>query len=140
MVWRPRNETEEDLQNESRVGQLLAEKWECDVYKLSEVLYPVDWAFSRGSTILAYGEFKKRSKKFDTLLLSAAKYYRMLDFARLTSQPVLLIIEWPDELGYIDLAKENLDLEAKIGGNSRGQNGDIEPVVYIPCDKFVVVK
>ena len=140
MAWRPRNETEQDLQNEARVAELLAQKWSCDVHKLSETLYPVDWAFSRKGVVVAYGEFKKRGKKYATALLSAAKYYRMLDFARITGLPVLLIIEWPDELAYIDLSDNNdLELEAEIGGNSRGQNGDIEPVVYIPCDKFEVV-
>jgi hypothetical protein len=138
--WRPRNETEEDLQNEGRVAQLLASKWDCEVHKLSEFLYPVDWVFSRQSDVLAYGEFKKRHKKYDTALLSAAKYYRMKDFARQTNRPVFLIIEWPDELTYVDLSKGDLELDAKIGGNSRGQNGDIEPVVYIPSDKFVVIK
>lgn len=138
-MWRPRNETEQDLQNEAAVAKFLSDKWECDVHKLSENLYPVDWAFSREGTVVAYGEFKKRSKKFDTALLSAAKYYRMLDLARMTKLSVLLIIEWPKELCYIDLYKEPLDLQVYIGGNSRGQNGDIEPVVYIPCDKFVQV-
>lgn len=140
MIWRPRNETEQDIQNENRVAQLLATKWSCDVHKLSEMLYPVDWVFSRENEVVAYGEFKKRNKKYNSVLLSAAKYYRMQDFVRQTKQPVLLIVEWPNELAYVDFLKETLDLETKIGGNSRGQNGDIEPVVYIPVDKFVVIE
>lgn len=139
MAWRPRNETEQDLHNEARVAELLGAKWDCEVLKLSETLYPVDWAFSRDGVVVAYGEFKKRSKKFNTVLLSAAKFYRMQHFMQMTKVPVLLIIETPEELAFLDLSAHELNLRAFIGGNSRGQNGDTEPVVYIPYDKFEVV-
>jgi len=139
LMWRPRNETEQDLKNEAAIADLLSAKWKCDVHKLSETLYPVDWSFSRGGEVVAFGEYKRRSKKFDSALLSASKYFRMLELGRVYKLPVLLIIEWPNELGYIDLYNVPLDLQVYIGGNSRGQNGDIEPVVYIPCNKFTQV-
>ena len=138
-MWRPYNETEQDLKNEAAVAEVLSKKWSCDVHKLSEKIYPVDWVFSRNKIVIAYGEYKKRSKKYDTTLLSASKYYRMIDLMNMAKVPMLLIIEWPDGIYYFDLSKETTYLQAFVGGSYRGQNGDIEPVVYIPNEKFSVV-
>lgn len=135
-MWRPYNETEQDLQNEAAVAEILSKKWGCDVHKLSEKIYPVDWVFSRDMVVVAYGEYKKRSKKYDTTLLSVSKYYRMIDLMNMAKVPVLLIIEWPDGIYYLDFSWEDMNLKAFIGGSSRGQNGDIEPIVYIPSKKF----
>lgn len=135
-MWRPYNETEQDLQNEAAVAEILSKKWGCDIHKLSEKIYPVDWVFSRDKIVVAYGEYKKRAKKYDTTLLSVSKYYRMIDLLNMAKVPVLLIIEWPDGIYYLDLSWEDMDLKAFIGGSSRGQNGDIEPIVYIPNEKF----
>jgi hypothetical protein len=139
MAWRPRNETPQDLENEAKAAEYLSELWAIKVTKLSEYLYPVDWAFSRNDEVVAFAEYKKRNRKYDSALLCAAKYFRMVEWGRITKLPVLLIIEWPGELMYINLTEEQLDLKPHIGGNSRGQNGDISPVVFIPCDKFVKV-
>lgn len=138
-MWRPYNETEQDLQNEAAVAEMLSKRWSCDVHKLSEKIYPVDWVFSRDKVVIAYGEYKKRSKKYNTTLLSASKYYRMIELFKMAKVPVLLIVEWPEGVYYLDLSENTTNLRGFIGGSSRGQNGDIEPVVYIPNEKFFKV-
>jgi hypothetical protein len=50
----------------------------------------------------------------------------------------MVIVLWPEGLFYATLPK--LLLAPFMGGNSRGQNGDIEPVVHIPKDWFVKVR
>ena len=135
MTWRPRNETPEDLQREEAVAKTLSEAWNVEVVKLSDTLYGIDWAFSRDKKIVAFGEFKTRSKKFNTLLLSLAKYIKLYNLHKFSGLPVLLIIQWPDGLWYWEMT----DFPPKsisLGGNSRGQNGDTEPVVYIDVSEF----
>jgi len=135
-MWRPYNETKEHLENEDRVAKILSDKWNVDVLKLSPMLYTVDWAFSRNKHVTAYGEFKKLSHKYDTLMISAAKIMKMEQWHEWTRLPVLLIVEWPDGLWYFDISSNKWGTELKIGGSSRGQPGDIEPMVYIPVSKF----
>lgn len=140
-MWRPRNETEEDLTNENNAAKILAEKWQVSVHKLSESLYGLDWAFSRNEKVIAFGEFKKRSKKFNTLLLSAAKYHKMVQLYKQTGIPTFLIVEWPEGIYYLDIGEPEMKLNIFMGGNfSRAQNGDLEPIVYIPVDKFTKIE
>lgn len=139
MTWRPHNETAEDLAREEAAANTLAEVWDVEVTKLSDMLYGMDWVFSRNKNVVAFGEFKFRSKKFDTLLLSYAKYMRMVHLHKMTDLPVMLVVSWPDGLWYWDAANERID-KIVLGGNSRGQNGDIEPVVHIPTVDFRKIK
>ena len=50
--------------------------------------------------------------------------------------PVLLILELPDGIWYWVTDRTPMQEKFKIGGNSRGQNGDTEPVVYIDANLF----
>ena len=138
MVWRPRNETAEDLQREEAAAKTLSEVWNVEVVKLSDALYGVDWAFGRDNKVVAFGEFKARSKKYDTLLLSFAKYTKLHNLHKVTALPVLLIVQWPDGLWYWNMT-DDPPKSISLGGNSRGQNGDIEPVVYINVSEFTQV-
>jgi hypothetical protein len=135
-MWRPYNETQEDLDNENRVAQILSQKWKAEVLKLSSMLYTVDWAFSRNGVVTAFGEYKKRSKKFDEIMLSAAKLMKMQQLHDFTKLPVLLIIEWPDGVWYWDISANRWKGDFIVAGNSRGQDGDTEPMVMIPISKF----
>lgn len=135
-MWRPHNETPQDLQNEANAADILREKWEIDIHKLSPTLYGVDWVFSRDGEVVAFAEFKKRSKSYPNYILSAAKFTRMLRMADDFAVPVLLILELPDGIWYWVTDRTPMQEKFKIGGNSRGQNGDTEPVVYIDANLF----
>lgn len=141
MSFRPMNETPEDLAAEQAAAELLSRAWDVEVCKLSPSLYKIDWAFYRGGKVKAFAEYKRRSKKMNTLLLAAAKYIQLLELSRTTGVPCLLIVQWPDGLWYHKVKHPvQLPLDLRMGGNSRGQNGDFEPVVYIPVDEFIEVK
>ena len=135
-MYRPYNETQEDLDNENRVAQILSQKWKTEVLKLSPALYTVDWSFSRNGVVTAFGEYKKRSKKYNEVMLSAAKLMKMQQLHDFTGLPVLLIIEWPDGIWYWDMSADKWEGNFVVSGNPRGQNGDIEPTVMIPMSKF----
>ena len=134
-TWRPRNETAEDLRHEAEVAGILESKYGISVHKLSETLYGFDWVLHKDDEVLAFAEFKQRKTKYDTLLLSAAKYECGMRYSERLKKPFVLFVRWPDGL-YSFKFHGDFVPEVKLGGNSRGQNGDIEPCVHIPVGLF----
>lgn len=139
MSWRPKNETEADLANESAAAAELSSRWGVKVVKLSPFLYTVDWTLVREERVIGFAEFKFRTKKHPKTLLSAAKYWKMQELAKDSGVPVFLIVRWPDDLWAFKIDATQRWVP-KLGGSPRGQNGDMEPVVYIPTKKFKRVK
>ena len=133
--WRPRNETPEDLRHEADAAQILEEKFGLKVHKLSEALYEFDWAITKDDELVAFAEFKQRRTKYETLLLSAAKWESGKRFSQEFGVPFVLFIRWPDGL-FSFKCRDGFTPEVRIGGNNRGQNGDIEPCVHIPVEMF----
>lgn len=136
--WRPRNETVEDLLTEKNAALYIEKEFDCDITKLSERLYELDWAISREGKVCAFGEFKRRRfsrSKFQTLILSAAKWMKGIELARFYSVPFILFIQWDDGIFYLN-SEEFQAHTLRLAGNHRGQNGDIEPCVEIPVELF----
>lgn len=138
--WRPRNETEDDLRHETDAAKAVANRFGYTVTKLSEALYHIDWVISKDDKIRAVGEFKRRNNSmnaYPTLLLSAAKWKSGWDYADMFGVPFILFVEWHEGLFY--LKTERSSVKFGVGGNSRGQNGDFEPVVHLNIADFVRV-
>lgn len=136
MSWRPRNETEIDLDRELEAAAKIKDKWGVEHLKLGEVKYELDWAFFREKRLVGFGEFRWREKQYDTLLLSCGKWMKMLDIHQKLGVPVLLFIHW-DGIGlHYYTVKQGADYPKGIGGGHRGQNGDIEPVIHLPIEEF----
>ena len=133
--WRPRNETPEDLRHEAETAEILLAKYGITAQKLSETQYCFDWTLSKDDQVIALAEFKQRKTKYETLLLSAAKYEAGMRYSERLKKPFVLFVRWPDGLWYFK-ATDDFVPEVKLGGNSRGQNGDIEPCVHIPIGLF----
>jgi len=136
MVWRPRNETQQDLQREIEAAQKIESAWSVEHLKLGEIAYRLDWAFFRGHKLVGFGEYRWRSKQYKTYYISAAKWMKMCDVQRIMKVPVCLFVHW-DNIGlhYYEVNSDANFEVVKWGGN-RGQNGDIEPVVLIPITEF----
>lgn len=134
MVWRPRNETQDDLAREGAAGRMIEAAWGVRCVKLSEALYSVDWAFFRQERLVGWGEYKHRAKRYPTLLLSASKWFKGCQLARESGMPFTIFVEWPDGLYWHRAAIETLPIT--LGGSSRGQNGDLEPCVHFDTDLF----
>ena len=139
--WRPRNETAEDLQHETEASKAIANRFGYTVTKLSEALYHIDWAISKDGEIRALGEFKKRKNSINAypdLLLSAAKWKIGWDYAELIGVPFIMFVEWKEGLFYLK-AERSSPIRYSVGGNSRGQNGDFEPLVHLNIADFIKV-
>ena len=137
-TWRPRNETPEDLRHEAETAEILLAKYGITAQKLSETQYCFDWTLSKDDQVIALAEFKQRKTKYDTLLLSAAKYEAGMRYSKALKKPFVLFVRWPDGLFSYKFTDDFVP-DVKMGGNSRGQNGDIEPCVFIPIDLFIKI-
>lgn len=139
MNWRPRNETEADLQFEGAALEKICKAFGCQGIKLSESLYHIDWCFYRGSKVVAFGEYKKRSSKYPTWILSLAKWSKGIEMARTCGVKFLWFIETTDGIFYYQTTGGD-KWPVVIAGNSRGQNGDIEPCIEIPHKNFKLIE
>jgi hypothetical protein len=136
MAWRPRNESQLDLDRELEAAAKIEAAWDVQHIKLGEVKYELDWAFFRDKKLVAFGEFRWREKQYDTLLLSCGKWMKMLDIHQKLDVPVVLFIHWHGLGLHYYTIKPEAEYQKAIGGGHRGQNGDIEPVVHIPVSEF----
>jgi len=138
---RPTYETPYDMDAEDKVALILAEKWKCEVQKLPQ-FYRVDRALTRDSRIEGLVEIKCRLRvrrdKYPTYMLSVSKLGAMDALARAMKIPVFLVVEWEDEIGYIETDGLLAEIEDfYIGGRvDRNDKQDKEPVVYIPIEDF----
>lgn len=135
MSWRPRNETPADLEREAAAAAVISQRWACEVQKLSEGLYGLDWALFRDDVLIGWAEFKCRSERFPELLLSAAKWETGCRLSFMYQVPFCLVVRWPDGL-YHFTTRGTRPFKVAPRGSSRGQNGDKEPCVLIPTDEF----
>jgi hypothetical protein len=138
-AWRPRNESAADLAHEAMARGVIEAAWRCKIVSLSPVLYRLDWALARDGKLIGFGEYKRRGADYATFLLSLAKYQGGIQTARPLCLPFLFFVETPGAgLRWVDLCEHPLPA-IEIGGNARGQNGDIEPCMMIPAAWFAPV-
>jgi hypothetical protein len=135
--WRPRNETESDRQNESAAASRIAVKFNCELVKLSEALYHVDWCLHRNNEVVAFAEYKRRRKSYPNWILSFAKYLKGIELASMagTGARFVFFIE-TDDRGIIYHTFNEQSFPVVLAGNSRGQQGDVEPCIRIPDSMF----
>lgn len=137
MAFREHNETEEDLKQESNAATLVEEEWKVTIQKLSPFLYQLDWALFKDKALVAFAEYKWRSYVYDPFIISYAKWFRGVELSDAADVPFYLIVEWPNGIWYYRTRRSDAHmLPVKLIGNRRGQNGDIEPCIQIPMNKF----
>ena len=148
--WRPRNETRQDLDREQRAASYIAEMWGAKLDKLGEVKYRVDWALFteyemlpwREHKMLAWAEYRYRDVQrlqYRTFMLAADKWHQLRALSKESGLPSIMFVEWFDDgLFYLNCGQVSSDniIYLRGGNKTRGQNGDIEPMVHIPVGLF----
>lgn len=136
--FRPKTELPSDRRNQDKAAAILGRVWQCDVTNLSPELYRADWAFSRKKVITAFGEYKRRDftfGKYPSILISAAKYWHLLDLTIKSGLPSYLVVGCDNGIYYHEV-EGFTHRELHIGGNERRAAYDISPVIYIPNAEF----
>lgn len=138
--WRPRNETEHDQQQEAAVAEACRAAWGWHrVVKLSEMLYGVDFAGGyEDGTLAGWLEVKCRKSAYADMLLSLAKAQKLWSCHCVSGAPAHFVLSVPDGI-YAHHIRSPNSYQIRLGGNSRGQNGDIEPCIYVPFGAFSLV-
>lgn len=128
---RPLYETQKDRDNEEIVAKFLAEKFNCEYFKLP-IAYKADYAFLRDDKVVGLVEVRCRNVKFsdyETIMLSVHKRMDCLALAQSLDVPVIFAIHYDDGIYSIDLSKQ--PDYASVGGRNQVRDWqDIEIVFH----------
>ena len=136
-------ENEATLLTERLAITEVASLWTVSVVKLPRK-YSADFALIREGCgerkVVAWAEFKSRTNpidKYKNYQVSLHKYMRMTALATETGIMSLLIVQWTDCTGYIQLPTP---VNVVFGGTmNRGDWEDKEPMVEIPNSMFKII-
>lgn len=135
---RPMYENNATLEAERKAIMRYAKAWNYDVRKLP-IRYNVDYAMLNQSSITAWAEIKCRNvdvNQYPTLMISAEKIWSGLRMSAISNIPFILIIEWLDVLGALEVKKEHT-LDVRIAGRKdRDDWQDMEPMIFFPTNIF----
>lgn len=144
---RPKNENEDDLREEKAAAEIIEDAWNVTVVKLQPYVYGVDWMLCRNNLSLhSWGEFKRRyceMEQYDSLMISLGKWLRLRWNAERSLLPFAIYVKW-DNTGVMYKSfphTSGIGYPMKIGTRAdRGQDGDSEPMIYIPTSEFSPLK
>jgi len=135
---RPYYENNVTLDAERKAITRYAEAWGCDVRKLP-VRYNVDYAIMNKDGIFAWAEIKCRNvdvNTYPTLMISAGKIWAGLRMSQISGIPFMLVIEWRDAIGSLEVLKEHVFYVRISGRQDRNDWQDMEPMIFFPTVIF----
>jgi len=142
MSERPIYENEASLKDEAGTAFEIEKAWKVDLVKMP-MKNKIDFLMkNKKGESRAFVEVKNRAckrHKYPTYMISLDKWVSGLNMGFYTNIPFILVVNWDDEIGFLDcrkVVKEKL-AEVNMGGRAdRGDAQDIEPVVHIPIYLF----
>ena len=133
---RPIYEAPEHVSKELTVASYVCNVFSC-TYEQFPPLHALNGKLVRNGITDAVVEIKIRnnaSTKYPTLMMSANKWKRGLEWAHKENKPFLLVIKFTDG---VFLTKVAADYPESIGGRTdRNDPNDMERCVYIPISSF----
>ena len=130
-------ETEDTLAQEQEVCELLAQRG-----LIFEKLPPrevVDFAILGEKGFIGFMEVKSRtcaSDKFETYMLSMAKFMRMKQLVTLMGIPTVLVVKFTDRIMKLWIYDKTPHYVEIGGRRDRADPDDLEPVVHLKMDLF----
>ena len=131
---RPIYETTEDRRAAVRVMKYVSAALAMDELHEMEELHTADFLARKGDLEI-YAEVKCRrnaAQAYPTYMLSKAKYDALLELGK----PAMLVVKWSDGVGITPLPVSHT--VGRGGRWDRGDSKDVEQVVYIPIDNFMI--
>ena len=134
-----RFETAADLANEDEAARLIYEARGYTVSKVEAILYQIDWVMTnRDGELAGWAEYKRRSRKYDTLIIGLSKLLKGIQLSQYSGKPYYIFITWPDGLHYIKINNDE-QFPITLARSDRVHNGK-EPMVEIPVSRFKLVE
>lgn len=140
-------ETKSDLNNESRVAQIIEQRLNLKLFKLP-IRYSIDYAATdpQSGVVQSWLEIKCRNipsfseMTYEYLIVSLYKIANGLHYAGITHKLFFMFYSFLDHSIYNveiskDFIKEDADVRIK-GRTDRGDSQDMEPVLCIPKDRL----
>lgn len=138
---RPLYETQQDINNETSVAQILESAWNVSLVKLP-IAYKVDYGVMSKGKFAGWVEIKCRNVVrvlYPDIILSVNKWLDGKRLANDTDTKFLLVVKFQDCICYSD--ETNKAREVGFGGRTdRGDSQDMEPVIRIPITDFLLLK
>ena len=136
---RPIYEQSSDIANEERVAERLCSWWELDGWKRNPKMYPIDISFIKNEEITGFAEIKCRTVSKDTYktyMISLSKVLSAHEISKATGLSCLLIVEWTDVIGWIDLGRVRPEFIGWGGRTDRNDAQDMAPVAPYNIEEF----
>lgn len=137
-MGRPLYETEQHLTAERRLMSLVEDRCRVTIQKLP-ISYRLDAALFRHGALVALAEFKCRTctrEQYDDYILSVGKMLAARQLSDMLSVPVMLIVQWTDAVGWIDIGRASSRNCTWGGRTDRRDNQDSELLIHLPIARF----
>ena len=139
-MTRPRYETEADRQRESSVGERFAAALNGVTVEKLPHGHRADFLARDTKGNEAYVEVKTRrctSRQYDTYHISYDKLKALVSLAEKDGRDALLLVQWKDTMGYVNIKKYLAHATFKKGGRwDRGDKFDVEEMAEAPISLF----
>lgn len=140
MSDRPQYEDESSLKSEAGTAFEVEKAWNVDLVKMP-MKNKIDFLMkNKKGESRAVVEVKNRAckrHKYPTYMISLDKWVAGCSMGLITELNFILVVNWDDEIGYLDCKKHTKEITVNMGGRAdRGDAQDIEPVVHIPIYLF----
>ena len=129
-------ETDADLKRENGIVKSICDTYQFDAFKLP-LESRLDYILTKDEKVVALIEIKSRTcntSDYETYMISKGKYDSLVDYSKRMRLPSAIFVQWTDRLGFMIVPCEHT--EGHGGRRDRNDKKDLEPMVYIPIDKF----
>lgn len=131
-----------NISNEEKLAEKIAIRWKLG-WKRNPPRYPIDISFVDNKIIKGFAEIRCRtvsSNEYKTFMISISKVMAANDLAKSSGLSVLLIVQWTDCIGWINLETVKPEFLAWGGRLDRQDVQDMEPVAHYLIKHFKIIK
>lgn len=103
---------------------------------------PIDWdVYSDGEQVAAVElkNYKRTAFQEDTVILNVRKYIALRDFNRTSDLPAFYMVNFLDEIRYIDIRAVNPTFPEMGGQRGGSRTTDWEPVYKVPVSSMTLL-
>ena len=135
--------TSKDIAEENSAAWRLALAWDCSLNRYPQMAR-IDWFISRGDSLVAFAEMKRRYVNHDTyqtVYLSFAKWCALIDASVSASCSAMIVYVFNDGIWFADASDIDPRAVKILGRKDRDDvETDLEPIIEVPVSLLKQVK